>query len=202
MIILASSSRYRSELLARLGKPFKKISPDVDETALPDERPKPLAARLALLKARTVCDQLSRLNEASVHEHGVIIGSDQTATLDGHSIIGKPGSHEKAVKQLQAASGRSMQFFTAVAMLDTKSGDVKEGIVTTTVTFRTLSHAQIETYLRKEPPYDCAGSAKSEGLGIALIAKTSSEDPTALIGLPLMTVCKMLTDCGHDVLAP
>lgn len=202
MIILASTSPYRRELIARLGKPFETISPEVDETALPGEGPEPLATRLALAKAQAVVGQLSMQIEINDKlRNALVIGSDQTATLDGEAIIGKPGSHTNAVSQLQNASGRAMRFFTAVAMIEVGTGKLLQQTVNTTVMFRTLSHSQIQNYLHAEKPYDCAGSAKSEGLGISLIASVRSDDPTALIGLPLIAVCQMLSSFGREVLA-
>ncbi len=202
MIVLASTSPYRRELLLRLGKPFETLSPEVDETPLPGETPENLASRLAGAKAQAVCEQLpSRLPELAASE-SLIIGSDQTATLDGQAIIGKPGSHEKATVQLKQASGREMHFFTAVAVLASHTGVLRRQTVMTTVKFRSLTDAQIESYLRTEQPYDCAGSAKSEGLGISLLERVQSDDPTALVGLPLISVCQMLGDFGYEVLAP
>jgi len=201
MIILASSSPYRRELLARLGKPFESISPEVDETPLPGESPAVLAARLAEAKAQAVVSQLStRPGEARSAPGTLVIGSDQTATLDGQVTIGKPGSHDRAVAQLQMASGKKMQFFTAVAMIEADTGKILQETVTTEVQFRPLSQIQIETYLHLEKPYDCAGSAKSEGLGISLIESIHNDDPTALVGLPLIVVCRMLADFGQGVL--
>jgi len=202
MIILASTSPYRRELLARLGKPFETISPEVDETALPGESPEALATRLALAKAQAVASQLSTKTEPREDlSNALIIGSDQTATLDGRAIIGKPGSHSRAVTQLRQASGREMRFFTAVAMVDAGTGKSLQETVVTNVMFRSLSDSQIQNYLYAEKPYDCAGSAKSEGLGISLIASVRSDDPTALIGLPLIAVCQMLSRFGQEVLA-
>lgn len=202
MIILASTSPYRRELLARLGKPFETISPEVDETALPGESPEALATRLALAKAQAVASQLSTKTEPREDlSNALIIGSDQTATLDGRAIIGKPGSHSRAATQLRQASGREMRFFTAVAMVDAGTGKSLQETVVTTVMFRSLSDSQIQNYLSAEKPYDCAGSAKSEGLGISLIASVRSDDPTALIGLPLIAVCQMLSRFGQEVLA-
>ncbi|MFK7963191.1 MAG: Maf family nucleotide pyrophosphatase [Burkholderiaceae bacterium] len=202
MIVLASTSPYRRELLLRLGRPFETLSPEVEETALPGEPPDTLASRLALAKAQAVSKQLpTRLPELPVHD-ALIIGSDQTATLDGLAVISKPGTHEKATAQLRQASGQEMTFFTAVAIMASRTGTVRTQTVRTTVRFRSLTDSQIEAYLRAEKPYDCAGSAKSEGLGIALLERVQSDDPTALIGLPLIAVCQMLDEFGHEVLAP
>ena len=202
MIVLASTSPYRRELLLRLGRPFETLSPEVEENALPGEAPDALASRLALAKAHAASNQLpSRLPEAAA-SNALIIGSDQTATLDGRTILGKPGCHEKATAQLRQASGQEMTFYTAVAILASGTGAVRTQTARTTVKFRTLTDAQIENYLRTEKPYDCAGSAKSEGLGIALLDRVQSDDPTALIGLPLIAVCQMLSEFGYEVLTP
>lgn len=188
-IILASSSPYRRELLTRLGIAFATLSPDVEETTLPGESPRDTALRLAQTKARAV---------AAAHPHAVIIGSDQVADLDGMAI-GKPGTHAAAVHQLRAMRGRRVLFHTAVCLLNAASGRHHLASVPTTVHFRHLSDAQIERYLTREQPYDCAGSAKIESLGIALVLKIESDDPTALIGLPLMTLTGMLQQEQIDV---
>ncbi len=190
-LILASTSRYRRELLARLRVPFDVVSPDVDETPRPDEAPAALARRLALAKAQAVAAQ---------HPQAVVIGSDQVADLDGQAI-GKPGSHERAVAQLRAMSGRRVVFHTAVAVVCTARGFADVRLAPVTVHFRTLDDAQIERYLRLERPYDCAGSAKSESLGIALLDAIDSDDPTALVGLPLMRTCALLRAAGLDPIA-
>lgn len=181
-IILASTSPFRRELLARLGLPFAVAGPAIDEAPLPDEGPKDTALRLSEAKARAV---------ASDFPDALIIGSDQVAFLDG-VIFGKPGGHEQAVEQLRALRGRQVHFFTGLCLLDTQSGRATVRGVATQVTFRDLADEEIEAYLRKEPAYDCAASAKSEGLGIALMAKMEGEDPTALIGLPLIALCDLL----------
>lgn len=189
-LILASTSRYRRELLQRLRLPFEVQSPHVDETPQPGEAPARLAARLALAKAQAV---------AARHPGAVVIGSDQVADLDGQPI-GKPGTHERAVQQLRSMSGRSVVFQTAVAVVRHDSGFAASTLVPVTVRFRRLGEAEIEHYLRLEQPYDCAGSAKSETLGIALLEAIESDDPTALVGLPLIRTCELLREAGLDPL--
>lgn len=189
-LILASTSRYRHELLQRLRLPFDVHSPDVDETPLPGETPEALARRLALSKAHTVA---ARFPEA------VVIGSDQVADLDGEPL-GKPGDHARATAQLKRMRGRTLVFQTAVAVVCTDSGFVRHDVAPVRVVFRALSDAAIDAYLRAETPYDCAGSAKSEGLGIALLETIDSDDPTALIGLPLIRTCRMLRAAGIELL--
>jgi septum formation protein len=191
-LILASTSRYRRELLDRLRLPFTVVSPEVDETPWPGEPPAALAQRLALAKARAV---------AAKHLQAVVIGSDQVADLDG-TPIGKPGSHERAVQQLRAMSGRRIVFQTGVAVVCEARGFAAAALVPVTVRFRTLSEAEIAHYLRTEQPYDCAGSAKCETLGIALLDAIESDDPTALVGLPLIRTCALLRQAGIDPLAP
>lgn len=181
-LILASTSAYRRELLARLGLPFATANPAVDETMLPDETPEDGALRLSQAKARAVAD---------AHPSALIIGSDQVACLDGR-IFGKPLTHPNAVRQLQAMRGRQVNFFTGICLLHAPSGRVHCRGVPTLVTFRDLSDAEIERYLQLEQPYNCAGSARSEGLGIALIARIDGPDPNALIGLPLIALCDLL----------
>jgi septum formation protein len=190
-LILASTSRYRRELLERLRLPFQVLAPGVDETPLPGEAPAALARRLALAKAQEV---------ARLHPQAVVIGSDQVADLDGHSL-GKPGTHDKAVAQLRLMRGHSVVFQTAVAVVCQAQGFADERLAEVRVRFRDLSDAEIENYLRAEQPYDCAGSAKSEGLGIALLQAIDSDDPTALIGLPLIRTCELLRAAGIDLLA-
>jgi septum formation protein len=190
-LILASTSRYRRELLERLRLPFQVLAPGVDETPLPGEAPAALARRLALAKAQAV---------ARLHPQAVVIGSDQVADLDGHSL-GKPGTHDKAVAQLRLMRGHSVVFQTAVAVVCQAQGYADERLAEVRVRFRDLSDAEIENYLRAEQPYDCAGSAKSEGLGIALLQAIDSDDPTALIGLPLIRTCELLRAAGIDLLA-
>ena len=191
-LILASTSRYRRELLERLRLPFEVHGPQVDETPLPGEAPAVLAQRLALAKAQAV---------AATHPDAVVIGSDQVADLDG-TPIGKPGTHERAVEQLRAMRGRSIVFQTAVAVVRASTGYVGAALVPVTVRFRDLSDAEIEHYLRTEQPYDCAGSAKCETLGIALLDAIASDDPTALVGLPLIRTSALLRAAGIDPLAP
>jgi septum formation protein len=189
-LILASTSRYRRELLERLRLPFDVVSPEVDETPRPGETPAALAARLAQAKAAAV---------AALHPHAVVIGSDQVAELDGQPI-GKPGTHERAVQQLRSMRGRSVVFHTAVAVQRAATGYAGAALAPVTVRFRSLSDAEIEHYLRAEQPYDCAGSAKCETLGIALLEAIESDDPTALVGLPLIRTCELLRAAGFDPL--
>ena len=190
-LILASTSRYRRELLSRLRMPFAVRAPAVDETPLASELPAALAQRLALAKARAV---------SALERDAVVIGSDQVADLDG-TPIGKPGTHARAVEQLRAMSGRSVVFHTAVAVVCEASGFAACALVPVRVQFRTLTDAEIEHYLRAEQPYDCAGSAKCETLGIALLDAIESDDPTALVGLPLIRTCALLRQAGIDPLA-
>jgi septum formation protein len=190
-LILGSTSRYRRELLARLGLPFSVVAPQVDETARAGERPAELALRLALEKARAV---------AALHPDAVVIGADQVADLDGEAI-GKPGDHERAVAQLRRMSGHRVVFQTALAVVRPAVGFERALLAAVQVRFRILSDAEIEHYLRREQPYDCAGSAKSEGLGVALLEAIESDDPTALVGLPLIRTCMLLREAGIDPLA-
>lgn len=189
-LILGSTSRYRRELLSRLRLPFETVAPDVDETPRPGEAPAALSERLALAKARAV---------AALHPQAVVIGSDQVADLAG-APIGKPGSHERAVAQLRAMSGRPVIFHTALSVVRPSTGYERTLRVPVSVRFRTLDDAEIEAYLRAEQPYDCAGSAKSEGLGIALLDAIESDDPTALVGLPLIATARLLREAGLDPL--
>ena len=191
-LILGSTSRYRREMLQRLRIPFDVRSPHVDETPGAGEAPADLALRLAVAKARAV---------AQLHPNAVVIGSDQVADLDGQPI-GKPGSHDKATEQLRAMRGKAVVFQTAVAVVSLARDYEGSALVPVTVRFRDLSDAEIEHYLLTEQPYDCAGSAKSEGLGISLLAAIESDDPTALIGLPLIRTCALLRQAGIDPLAP
>ncbi|WP_311221711.1 MULTISPECIES: Maf family nucleotide pyrophosphatase [unclassified Acidovorax] len=185
-LILGSTSRYRRELLDRLSLPFDVAAPDVDETPRPGEAPRALALRLALAKAQAV---------AALHSQAVVIGSDQVADLDGEPL-GKPGSHERATAQLRQMRGQTVVFQTAVAVVCQATGFEQVDLAAVQVRFRDLSDAEIERYLRAEQPYDCAGSAKSEGLGITLLDAIDSDDPTALIGLPLIRTCRMLRAAG------
>ena len=189
-LVLGSTSRYRRELLQRLRLPFEAVAPDVDETPQAGETPAALALRLALAKAQAV---------AALRPQAVVIGSDQVADLDGQPI-GKPGTHERAVAQLRQLSGRQAVFQTAVAVVRADTGFAKVLLAPVTVRFRTLGEAEIERYLRLEQPYDCAGSAKSETLGIALLDAIDSDDPTALVGLPLIRTCALLREAGLDPL--
>jgi septum formation protein len=191
-LILGSTSRYRRELLERLRLPFEVHSPAVDETPHPGEAPSTLAQRLALAKARAV---------AELHPNAIVIGSDQVADLDG-APIGKPGTHERAVEQLRSMRGRSVVFQTAVAVVRESAGYVGTALAPVTVRFRELSDLEIEHYLRTEQPYDCAGSAKCETLGIALLESIESDDPTALVGLPLIRTCALLRAAGLNPLSP
>lgn len=185
-LVLGSSSRYRRELLERLHLPFAVAAPESDESPLPGEAPHALALRLALAKAHAV---------AALHPQAIVIGSDQVADLAGEPL-GKPGNHERATAQLRRMSGRTVVFQTAVAVVCSDSGFSEVDIAPVEVRFRPLDDATIERYLRAEQPYDCAGSAKSEGLGIALLDAIVSDDPTALIGLPLIRTCRMLRAAG------
>ncbi|MED5619511.1 Maf family nucleotide pyrophosphatase [Ideonella sp. BN130291] len=189
-LILGSTSRYRRELLERLRLPFEVVAPQVDETPQRGESPAALALRLALAKARAV---------AQAHPDAIVIGSDQVADLDGQPI-GKPGNHERAVEQLRAMSGRLVVFQTAVALARQSTGYERVLLAPVSVRFRVLADAEIEHYLRTEQPYDCAGSAKCETLGIALLDAIESDDPTALVGLPLIRTCALLREAGLDPL--
>ena len=189
-LILGSTSRYRKELLTRLRIPFETASPDVDETPHSNESPKDLALRLALAKARAV---------ALKYPEAVVIGSDQVADLEGIPL-GKPGNHANAILQLQRMRGKTVIFQTALSVVCIATGYERTDLAEVKVKFRDLSDAEIETYLRAEEPYDCAGSAKSEGLGIALLDSIDNDDPSALIGLPLIRTCQMLREAGVKLL--
>ncbi|HEY9224374.1 MAG TPA: Maf family nucleotide pyrophosphatase [Variovorax sp.] len=189
-LILASTSPYRRELLNRLGLPFEVQAPGVDETPLAGETPLALAQRLALAKAHAV---------ATAFPEAVVIGSDQVADLNGEPL-GKPGDHARATLQLQRMRGQTLVFQTAVAVVCAATGFSAHDVAPVRVIFRALSDDAIERYLRAEQPYDCAGSAKSEGLGIALLEAIDSDDPTALVGLPLIRTCRMLRAAGVDLL--
>ena len=188
-IVLASSSSYRRELLTRLQLPFTCHSPDIDETPQANESAQALVQRLALSKARAL---------AQHYPQHIIIGSDQVAVLDG-KIIGKPLHAEGATQQLSAASGRSLVFLTGLAVIDTRAEIEQVDLVPFTVHFRTLNAAQIQRYIAAEQPFDCAGSFKSEGLGVSLFQATEGSDATSLIGLPLIRLCDMLNACGIAV---
>lgn len=189
-LILGSTSRYRKELLTRLRIPFETSAPDVDETPHSNESPKDLALRLALAKARAV---------ALKYPEAVVIGSDQVADLEGIPL-GKPGNHANAILQLQRMRGKTVIFQTALSVVCIATGYERTDLAEVKVKFRDLSDAEIETYLRAEEPYDCAGSAKSEGLGIALLDSIDNDDPSALIGLPLIRTCQMLREAGVKLL--
>jgi septum formation protein len=189
-LILGSTSPYRRELLERLHIPFDVAAPDVDETPLPSETPKQLACRLAMAKARGVAAQCPA---------AVVIGSDQVADLDGQSL-GKPGNHARATAQLQQMRGKTVIFQTAVAVVCLETGFAQMDLAQVKVKFRELTDLEIEAYLLAETPYDCAGSAKSEGLGIALLESIDNDDPTALVGLPLIRTCRMIQAAGVRVL--
>lgn len=189
-VVLGSTSRYRQELLQRLRIPFEVSAPDVDETPLAGEAPHALALRLALEKARAVA---ARFPQAAV------IGSDQVADLHGQPL-GKPGNHARAVAQLRQMRGQTVVFQTAVAVVCLETGFEQATLAQVRVQFRQLDDAEIETYLLAEQPYDCAGSAKSEGLGISLLDAIDNDDPTALIGLPLIRTCQLLRAAGVRLL--
>jgi septum formation protein len=188
-LVLASTSPYRRMLLGRLGLPFEAAAPGVEEQPLAGERPPDTALRLSLLKAHAV---QARFPDA------LVIGSDQVAAL-GDERFDKPGNHDNAFRQLRRLSGHTVDFHTALALLDTKTGQAQSRIVPCRVTFRTLDDARIEAYLRREQPYDCAASAKAEALGIALISRMQTDDPTSLIGLPLIALTEMLENAGMRV---
>jgi septum formation protein len=189
-LVLASTSRYRASLLDRLGVPYAVDAPGVDETALPGESAAAACVRLAESKARAVADR---------HPGALVIGSDQIADCAGEHMS-KPGTMARARAQLRALSGRTVVFHTAVALLDTATGRCRVERVDVRSTLRVLGHDEIDAYLAREKPLDCAGSVKSEGLGIALFESIESDDPTALVGLPLIATCRLLRDAGADVL--
>jgi septum formation protein len=192
-LILGSSSPYRRELLERLRIPFDVVVPAIDEAPLAGESPEDTALRLAVAKAQAVASTLGAEDAA------LVIGSDQVATYDGHQI-GKPGTHEKALAQLQAMRGHEVLFHSALCLFDSRRADAQTVDVVTRVRFRNLSDAALDAYLRAETPYDCAGSAKAEGLGITLLDAIESDDPTALIGLPLIALTRMLFAAGYPLL--
>lgn len=189
-VVLGSTSRYRRELLQRLRIPFEVAAPDVDETPLPGESPRELAVRLSLAKAHAV---------AARFPHAVVIGSDQVADLHGEPL-GKPGNHANAVAQLRRMRGQTIVFQTALAVVCLETGFAQTALAPVRVQFRDLGDAEIEAYLQAEQPYDCAGSAKSEGLGISLLDAIDSDDPTALVGLPLIRTCQLLRAAGVALL--
>jgi len=188
-LVLASSSRYRRELLERLRIPFDVISPDIDETPLQGETPEATALRLSVAKAQAAAARVTHACGA------LVIGSDQVATCDGRQI-GKPGTHENARAQLRSMRGKNVDFHSALCLFDSRTGHVQSADIVTRVLFRDLPDEEIEAYLLAEKPYDVAGSAKAEGLGITLVDAIHSDDPTALIGLPLITLSKMLRAAG------
>ena len=187
-LVLASGSRHRKALLERLGLPFRTVAPDVDEASLPGESPADTALRLSVLKAR-----------AASSRGELVIGSDQVASSGGKRF-GKPGNHDNAARQLRELSGKTVDFHTGVCLLDCVKDRAETRVVLCRVTFRTLDERTIQAYLKKERPYDCAGAAKAEGLGIALIARMETEDPTSLIGLPLIALSEMLARAGLPVI--
>jgi septum formation protein len=189
-LVLGSTSRYRRELLERLRVPFTVAAPDVDETPLVGEAPLAMAQRLALAKAHAVANKFP---------HAVVIGSDQVADLHGEPL-GKPGTHARATDQLRRMRGQVVVFQTALAVVCLETGFVQQDVAAVRVLFRDLSDAEIEAYLIAEEPYDCAGSAKSEGLGIALLERIDNDDPTALIGLPLIRTARMIRAAGVRLL--
>lgn len=189
-LILASTSPYRRELLSRLGLPFSVENPLTDETPIFGESPENMALRLSEAKARAIAEKFP---------DALIIGSDQVATVNT-KIYGKPGNHENAKRQLQELSGKTVNFFTGICLFNARTGHADVRGVPTLVTFRQLSDEEIENYLRREPAYNCAGSAKSEGLGIALLSSMIGEDPNALVGLPLIALCDMLRQQGVSIL--
>lgn len=190
-LILASSSATRRGLLERLGIPFTVESPDIDERALPGEDPEAMVGRLAAAKA----DRIAATQRAPA----LVIGCDQVGVVEGR-VLGKPANHEAAVEQLLFASGRTLRFLSALCLLEFPGGRRSAGITVTEVRFRALDRPTVEAYLRRDRPYDCAGSFRSEGLGVALIESMASEDPTAILGLPLIRLTRMLEDAGVDLL--
>ncbi|MFV1996410.1 MAG: nucleoside triphosphate pyrophosphatase [Acidiferrobacterales bacterium] len=190
-IILASTSPYRRVLLERLQLPFQVVAPDIDETPLANESPQALVERLAIAKARVVADTI---------DHALVIGSDQVAVYD-NEIVGKPRDHDHAVEQLRRASGNTITLYTGLALINSNTLTIQSEVVPYRVVFRKLTDEQIETYLRKEQPYDCAGSVKSEGLGISLLQRFEGDDPNSLVGLPLIQLVSMLEREGLSPLA-
>jgi septum formation protein len=197
-LILASSSPYRRALLERLRLPFDVCVPAVDETPHPGEAPAATATRLAEAKARAVAERQSGASAIANGAPLLVIGSDQVATFDG-SQIGKPGTHERALVQLQAMRGRVVEFHSALCLFDSARQVAQTEDVVTRVRFRDLPDAELDAYLHSEKPYDVAGSAKAEGLGIALLDAIDSDDPTALIGLPLIALSRMLREAGYPL---
>ncbi|MEA3302950.1 MAG: Maf family nucleotide pyrophosphatase [Pseudomonadota bacterium] len=189
-LVLASTSPFRRELLNKLGLPFETAAPDIDESPLPDEEPESLVKRLSLEKAEAV---------AADYPQALIIGSDQVACVD-NQVLGKPGSHQKAMQQLKLTSGKTVTFMTGLTLYDSASGNSKTLCEPFYAHLRELTERQIDNYLQREQPYNCAGSFKSESLGIALFARLEGEDPNALVGLPLIRLIDMLQQFGVDVL--
>jgi len=189
-LILASTSPFRKAILDKLGINFDTISPETDETALENETPQQLVERLSIAKAKAVADK---------NENALVIGSDQVSVIDGE-IIGKPHTHENAVKQLQNASGKTVSFYTGLCLYNSSTKKYQSEVVPFNVVFRNLTNHQIESYLKKEEPYNCAGSFKSEALGIILFEKLEGEDPNTLMGLPLIRLVKMLEKEGFTIL--
>lgn len=187
ILVLASTSVYRRELLERLQLPFETAAPNIDETRLANESAQAMVARLAQQKAEAI---------AAHYPNALIIGSDQCAVL-GEQILGKPHTHEKAIEQLQASSGRTVEFLTGLCLYDSASQNFQLEVIPFRVEFRELSAVEIDNYLHREQPYNCAGSFKSEGLGISLFKRMLGDDPTALIGLPLISLCAMLREQGY-----
>jgi septum formation protein len=191
LLVLGSTSRYRRELLARLGLPFEVSGPDIDETPLAGELPVATALRLSEAKARAV---------AARYDDALVIGSDQVADCDGRAVS-KPGDRKNAQRELRALSGRTIVFHTGVALVDARTGRCQREMVDVVSVFRALTEHEIDAYLDREAPYDCAGGVKSEALGVALFERITSDDPTALVGLPLIALCRMLRSEGIDLLA-
>ncbi|MFT7414515.1 MAG: septum formation protein [Methylophagaceae bacterium] len=191
-LILGSSSPFRAEILTKLGLPFITASPDIDESSLVGEQPEQLVQRLSEHKAYKIAESYS---------NALIIGSDQVAVLEGE-VLGKPGNHENAVKQLLAASGKTVMFITGLALLNSQTKNIQSLVEPFEVQFKTLSSTQIDYYLHQEQPYQCAGSFKSEGFGISLFSKLNGNDPNSLIGLPLIRLISLLEAEGIDVLQP
>ena len=189
-LVLASPPPFRRDLLARLGVPFEVAAPDIDETPLAGEKPDDTAQRLSVLKAKAVAEHFP---------DALIIGSDQVALLDGEQL-GKPGTHGKAVDQLKRMRGKALEFHTALTLLNARTGRTQTANVPVRLVMRDYSDTQIEAYLKKDQPYNCCGSARSESLGIALIQRYETEDPNALVGLPLIKLTEMLANEGLDVL--
>jgi septum formation protein len=189
-LVLASTSLYRKELLSRLGIPFITAAPDLDESPLVGETAAQTSERLAIAKAKVLAEQFPNC---------LVIGSDQVALLNGEQL-GKPGTHERAVRQLAAMRGQTIAFHTALCLYNTANGNTQSYVDITTVTMRNYTDAQIETYLQREKPYNCAGSAKTEGLGIVMIAAIEGKDPAAIIGLPLIELITMLDAEGFSIL--